>query len=152
MRTKLSISILVMLAVSGAVYARIAKSWTYQEMFDNADLVVIARAVSSKDTDERTVLPDLNPPVKVIGVVTEFETRLVLKGLLHVATFQLHHYRIQSEEDRMIANGPDLLRLSGHNERFLLFLVKERDGKYAPVGGQTDPAGLSVLELGGSAR
>ena len=33
----------------------------------------------------------------------------------------------------------------GH-ETFLMFLVKETDGRYAPVTGQTDP-GLSVLSL-----
>lgn len=121
-------------------------------MFDKADFVVIAKAVSTKDTDERSSLQNLTPAVAVIGVVTEFETRLVLKGSATVTSFQLHHYRLESAEGELWANGPSLIHLSGQNERFLLFLVKERDGRYAPVGGQTDPDGLSVLELGGSAR
>ncbi|HYK23177.1 MAG TPA: hypothetical protein VEU75_00775, partial [Candidatus Acidoferrum sp.] len=68
-----------------------------------------------------------------------------------LATFQLHHYRFRSEDDRLAANSPNLVEPSGQHQVFLLFLVKERDGRYAPVTGQTDPATFSVLELKGGA-
>jgi hypothetical protein len=30
---------------------------------------------------------------------------------------------------------------------YLLFLVRERDGRYAPTGGQTDPGHKAVLKV-----
>ena len=117
-------------------------------MFNKADLVVIARVVATKDTDERSTILTIN----VIGVVTEFRTHLVLKGNQNIKTFQLHHYRVASKADlETVANGPSLIRFSFEHPAFLLFLRREPDGKYAPVTGQEDPASLSVLELTGGA-
>jgi len=128
--------------------ARITKAWRYQAMFDKADLVVIARVVVSKDTDERSMLG----PFHVIGVSTEYKTHLTLKGDKSVATFRLHHYRLASESEKeTIANGPNLIRFSFEHSAFLLFLIREPDGSYAPITGQEDPAIYSVLELRGSA-
>ena len=122
-------------------------------MFDKADLVVIAHRVSTKNTDERSMLTDLRPHVAVVGVVTEFRTLLILKGAKNATKFNLHHYRLQSENDQNVESGPDLVRFSrGQHVPFLLFLIKERNGKYAPVTGQTDPAAFSVLELRGGAN
>lgn len=132
---------------------RIVRPWTYQEMFDQADLVVVASVVSTKDTDERTTFRDFRPELDVVGVVTELTTLLALKGGKGITTFQLHHYRLQSEDLReTLADGPDLVRPTGRNQCFLMFLVKEQDGRYSPVGGQTDPGGISVLELNGAAH
>jgi hypothetical protein len=117
-------------------------------MFDKADFVVIARVVATKDTDERSALG----PFNVIGVATEFRPHLILKGDKSLTAFQLHHYRLASEaQNEAIANGPNLIRLSWEHAPFLLFLIKEPDGRYAPVTGQEDPAIYSVLELRGSA-
>jgi len=123
-------------------------------MFDKSDLVVIATVVSSKDTDERIRLPDYSPAVTVIGVITEFQTSIILKGMKDIKKFQLHHYRYRSEDDESaVANTPELVKIKpGMRQGFLLFLVKELDGKYAPATGQTDPAILSVLELMGAAE
>lgn len=128
--------------------ARITKGWRYQEMFDKADLVVIARRVTSNDTDERsTILTHA-----VIGVLTDFNTYLVLKGDKTIKTFQLHHYRLASDSDKVtIANGPNLIAFDWEHPSFLLFLTKQPDGRYAPVSGQEDSADFSVLELRGGA-
>ena len=129
-------------------HARLTKAWRYQEMFDQADLVVIARVVATQDTDERSTLVTLN----VVGVITDFRTHLVLKGDRGIKTFQLHHYRLQNPRDEeTVANGPNLVSFSRQGLPCLLFLVKESDGRYAPVTGQEDPALHSVLELGGIA-
>ncbi len=37
--------------------ARLLEGATYQQMFDKASLVVIAKALASKDTEERARLP-----------------------------------------------------------------------------------------------
>jgi hypothetical protein len=128
---------------------------TFQEMFDKADLVVIATGIKSKDTTERTKLKDVAiietmPPEEwqdeVIGVETEFYARVTLKGPKDVKTLLLHHYRLAVEDKG--GGGPQLIDISSlrHGD-FLMFLVKEKDGRYAPVTGQFDAAVLSVLKL-----
>ena len=152
MRTRVIPALLIVLATVGTSSGRITAAWTYQQMYDKADLVVIAYGVSTRDTAERTTLSDLEPHVPVIGVVSEFKTSLVLKGPRGTGTFQLHHYRFASAHDQLAANSPDLIRLSEAHWPFLMFLVKEPDGRYAPVTGQTDPALHSVVELKGAAE
>jgi hypothetical protein len=143
---------LIALLTAMTATARITASWTFQEMFAKADLVVIAYGLSSRDTDEHTTLKDIEPHVSVVGVTSEFKTSLMLKGPRDLERFQLHHYRFASEDDQLAANSPDLVRLSDGHLPFLMFLVRERDGRYAPVTGQTDPASFSVLELRGGAE
>jgi len=48
---------LFLLMLPGALVARPMEEATYQEMFNKADLVLIARPLSTNDTDERTTLP-----------------------------------------------------------------------------------------------
>jgi hypothetical protein len=128
--------------------ARLTKPWRYQEMFDRADLVVIARVVTTKDTSERSTILGLD----VIGVTTDFRTHLILKGDKSIASFQLHHYRVASvAADASLANGPNFIRFSFEHPAFLLFLNKADDGRYVPVTGQEDPGAFSVLELTGGA-
>lgn len=123
------------------------RSWTYQEMFAKSDFVVIATGITNKDTAERSrLLKDID----VIGVETEFKTCLVVKGSDNVKNFILHHYRMRDGE--FWSDGPLLVEVvPGKHQTFLLFLIKEKDGRYAPVAGQTDPAGFCVLELKGAA-
>lgn len=129
-------------------HARLVKAWTYQEMFDQADLIVIARVVKTEDTAERGTILTL----KAIEVVTDFRTHLVLKGDKNIKTFQLRYYRLANlSDEETIANGPNLVEFSRENAPCLLFLVKARDGRYVPVTGQEDPALHSVLELPGTA-
>ncbi len=151
MHARTLLCLAVMLATPALVTARLTRAWTYQEMFDNADLVVIARSTSTKDTDERSkVLED----IPVVGVLTEFQTLLILKGAKEIKAFTLHHYRLASADDWNIANGPGLINIQIDPHRiytFFLFLRREKDGVYVPVTDQTDPAGTSVIELQGGA-
>lgn len=148
-RIRVLVGVILVLSLPNLIVARLVKVWTYQEMFDKASLVVIAYAMSSKDTAERTML--LND-VRVVGVTTDFGTFLVLKGGKGTRKFQLHHYRLEfSSDETNIANGPDLVRIEPGHSVFLLFLIKEQDGRYAPVTGQSDAALFSVLRLNSAA-
>ena len=128
---------------------------TFQEMLDKSDLVVIATALKSKDTTERKKLIDIDVisttapeqlQDEVIGVQTEFQTRVTLKGPKNVTKFLLHHYRWTRDEE--VANGPSFIQIpSQRHGTFLMFLAKEKDRRYAPVTGQFDPAVLSVFEI-----
>ncbi|MEY2538815.1 MAG: hypothetical protein QOG67_2555 [Verrucomicrobiota bacterium] len=133
------------------------KTDTYQQMFDKADLVTIADWDGMKETDERTILRDFDPAIKVIGVTTEFKTKLVLKGAKDTKSGGLHHYRFQFQDDDLWTFAPQFVRIRGPEVRgntrysgggrLLLFLKRERDGRYAPVTGQVYPAVTSVLLL-----
>src|SRR6266481_7572707 len=144
------ISLALSLSLAELGHARIAQSWTYEEMFNKADLVVLARFVSSEDTNERSVLKENLPqPVDVLGVISRFDTCLILKGPKDVTKFELHHYKLNGPP---VGNGPALIRVTaGRQPAFLMFLVKETNGRYVPVTGQSDPAVFSVLELNGAA-
>jgi hypothetical protein len=134
--------------------------WSYKDLFAKSDFVVIASPLTRpRDTSERMTLQRISPPVSVIGVGTEFKTLLVLKGSKR-QRFVLHHYRESRKPDpnKVILGGPDLLHFEGlkdssgsvfSSKRYLLFLVREADGRFAPVSGQQDPRGISVQELGG---
>jgi hypothetical protein len=75
---------------------------------------------------------------------------MILKGRHDVKTFQLHHYRYEAKsEEGKVSNTPILIYIAkNQRQSFLLFLVEEENGVYAPVTGQADdPAILSVLDL-----
>jgi hypothetical protein len=72
------------------------QSWSYQELFTKSDFVIIAKPrAGSRDTTERSTLRDIAVPV--IGVATEFQTLLVLKGRTR-ERFTLHHYRLREPD------------------------------------------------------
>ena len=62
--------------------------------------------------------------------------------------FTLHHYREGPSGEHTIVNGPTFMTfdLKETTQTFLMFLVRERDGRFAPVVGQLDPD-LSIQQL-----
>jgi hypothetical protein len=143
---------LLILATICVAHARPFTLWSYQELYDKADLVIIAKPISIQDTVEKTTLSDI-PDVHVVGLSTEFKIRVVMKGDKSLKKATLHHYRIADPKEELI-NGPRLISFDPKQQlstRFLLFLHLERDGRYSPVAGQTDP-GISVLKLTGAAE
>ena len=139
---------LALLALPTVVSARLMTGWMeLAQVWDKADLVVIAKAVSTKDTAERTTLGDLQPPLEATGVETEFETQLVFKGSKSIKNFTLHYYKT----DQDFANGPSFVDVPrDKHPSYLLFVIKEKDGRYAPANDQMDPAMISVFRLRGA--
>ena len=128
------------------------KSWSYQELYDQSDLVVIAKPISTQDTTEKATLPNISPEVPVVGLSTEFDVSLVMKGDKSAKKATLHHYRLAAPKQLMI-NGPSLASFDLKQPmHYLLFLHREADGRYSPVSGQTDPALFSVVKLEGVAQ
>jgi hypothetical protein len=143
---------LLMLSLVATLRAGLMYAWSYQEMFDRANLVVIAKPLWSKDTDERSKLPGVGENVPLIGVNTGFEVRVVLKGDKQLKDFTLHYYRLADPEVAII-NGPVLVEFDTKKPRaYLMFLIKEPDGKYAPATDQTDPGAFSIIKLESSAE
>jgi hypothetical protein len=146
---RLAIALLIV-TVPSLAFGRFMAVWSYQELFDKADLVAIAKPISSKDTAERGLLPD-GPKWDVVGLSTECEISTILKGDKNLKRCTIHHYR-QKNPKEILDDGPSFVSFDLKNHPcYLLFLKKESDSRYAPVSGQTDPADWSILELHGFA-
>jgi hypothetical protein len=154
---------LTTLACLSPAHARLIESWPFDRLLKEADVVVLAKAVSSKDSGE--VFKDRAWTVDFAGVDTAFQVEAVLKGEVRGGRLTLLHYRLPA--GRTVVNGPLLVtfpttrllikssraKTSLAPPRYLLFLKRRGDGRYEAVSGQIDPA-LAVRELSrpGSAR
>ena len=141
------ITTFLVLATSLVAQARLIKHWTDQELFEKSDLVLIATPTTSSDTLERIDLPGLTAQ-KVIGVETAFAVSAIVKGDKEMKDFILHHYRADEERTGIVANGPRMIAFKPEEKRkFLLYLIKEADGRYAPTVGQVDPGMKGITAL-----
>jgi hypothetical protein len=140
-------SLLMLAATTFLADARRINTRTIRELNNMADIIiVVAQPVSTQDTAEQTVLPGIAPPVKVIGLSSEFAVSVVLKGDPELKHLVVHHYRLANPDERMF-NAPDLASFNPkESTRYLLFLHREPHGRYAPFD-QTDPAASSMLKL-----
>ena len=139
------ISCLLFLAATTFVAdARFIDARPFEEMEKSADTIVVAKPVSTRDTDERTNLSSYKPHVPVVGLSSEFEVGLVLKGDSSLTKLVVHHYR------RADHPGWNEFNLDSFDPKdstnYLLFLKREPDGRYAPLD-QVDPAWTSILKL-----
>jgi hypothetical protein len=85
---------ILLLAPTIVTQARIVRAWSYQELYDQSDLIVIAKYISSERTAEQTVLPNISPNVDVVGLSSKFAVFLVLKGDQSPKLLVLHHYQL----------------------------------------------------------
>lgn len=131
--------------------ARFIRLWSYPQLLEASDLVVIATPVANNDAKEHE-LPGF-PGMRFMGVETRFAVSTVLKGDKTLKDFVLYHYRPIRSDMRSI-NPPTFVyfpvseKPSTLRRVYLLFLHRKADGRYVPVVGQADPA-LGVEELVG---
>jgi hypothetical protein len=137
---------------TGIVAASGVPIWPYQELLEKSDLVVLATPTATNDTKEHIDLPGFVGE-HVIGVETRFTVSAVLKGDKALKGFVLHLYRTTDGSNiPHVPNGPTFISFDPAANptipprTFILFLLREADGRYAPVVGQTDPGG-GVREL-----
>ena len=142
-----------LLGFTGIAAARRMLNWSYQELLEKSDLVVLATPAATNDTKEHIELPGFGG-LDVTGVETEFTVAAVLKGDKALKRFVLHHYRSSDAPPKRRPDGPGLIFFTPAGDptisprTFILFLLREADGRYAPVVGQTD-AYAAVRELRG---
>ena len=157
MRTAPYIVLLVALATTAA--ARQVEVWSYERLFKEAEVVVIASAQRTVDTGGKPA--DAKQGKGLLAQETTFVVHSTLKGAVAEGPLTLRHFK---KDNRLLwQNGPLLvtfrtkeMKLEGTGARkfsvvlpppqYLLFLKAAGDGRYVPVSGQYDSA-LSVKEL-----
>ena len=72
---------------------RALDNWPYERLFKEADLVVIARAVSVEDCEDRT--KDNLWKIEFLGRNTTFTVESTLKGKLDGKTIKVLHYKLK---------------------------------------------------------
>ena len=141
---------LVLAATTFVADARGILLTTFRQMDRASDIIVVATPLSTKDTAEQTRLPHLSPEIPIAGLSSEFEVSLVLKGDNSLKKLVLHHYRLANPSRW----GGEFTWLAAFDPkeptRYLLFLHREPDGRYAPFD-QVDPALTSIFALTGTA-
>ena len=161
----LRLAIVVFIVTTPSVFAsaRTIDVKSYEELYSKADVVMVVHALStrmSKSDDGIVPLPNKNDDLEPI--FTRFRKLAVLKGQLEAKEFELCHHRYKATDDaRTIANGPMLVNFPTYaynkgdewkewmgpgNNDFIVFLVRDSDGRLDFVTGQYDPA-LSVRRL-----
>ena len=91
-------------------------------------------------------LPHIAPDIPVLGLSSEFAVKVILKGDSGLKSLVVHHYRL-AKPDAVMMNAPDLIAFDPSKEaRYMLFLKREPDGRYAPLD-QVDPAWTSIFQL-----
>jgi hypothetical protein len=141
---RLRFTLAVLLAFASLGQARPIGVWTYKDLTEKAELIVIGTPVGTADTTEKTDIPHMKIPA--IGVETKLEVLTVLKGKKDLKTFVFFHLREAKPVNR--PNGPMLVSFDMKGaRRFLLFLKKDEKGRWISVTGQTDPA-MGLKDLG----
>jgi len=150
-------SVVLLVAVVGGVFAafpspagaQVGYLWSYEELLQKADVVLIAECQGTSDTGRHRPHPELKPALPVLELQTVFRVSAVVKGVQAVAIgadVRVRHYRWDDEVPRGgIVNGGSWLRLQAQRN-YLLFLLKATDGVYEPLSGHAFPA-KSVLLL-----
>ena len=124
---------------------------TYDELDRMSDVIVIAKPVSTQVTaGPITTLKGISPDIPVVGLSSEFEIIVVLKGDSNLKRLAVHHYQLANPGEQM-ENAPQLAAFDpAESTRYLLFLRREPNGRYAPFD-QVDPAWTSLFKLSGAA-
>lgn len=124
-------------SLSSISSARKIEIWPYEELLKEADLVVIARAVSNLATDDKWN-SDVFDSDRFTAVETTFELATVLKGK-SVNSFKVLHFQHRNPS-RPFEDGP----------RLVSFLVRPFSVGIRPVGirrsGETKEEGPKTLE------
>jgi hypothetical protein len=144
------------LASSRPAPARALPDWPYDKLFKEADVVVVAEAKETNDSDDKST--GIPMAEHLLAQTTVLKLQGTLKGKITGDEIKVLHFRLK--DGVKIENGPCLVAFRTKSVRivqggkagasapphYLLFLKARSDGRYEPVSGQYDPA-LSVREM-----
>jgi hypothetical protein len=137
---------------------QVTRLWSYAELLDEADMVVIVDWQSTTDTGREVCDPGITAGYPAVEVETLVEVRAVLKRpalpltigeALHLRHYRRNVARMQKQAvpgtPAGIVNGGGTVTFEKSGE-YLLFLRSGAEGKYEPLSGHNAP-GDSVFRL-----
>jgi len=150
---------IILLAFVASASARGIETWSYDRLFKEADLIVIASAQATVETDDHA--KDDRWKQSLVGEKTTFMVQSVLKGHAKGGSVAVIHFKFR--DGVLSQNGPLLVHfrtngivIHGNGSikfeamlgppQYLLFLKAADNGCFEPVSGQIDPI-LSVKEI-----
>jgi hypothetical protein len=136
MRPRAGLFVVVFLLCVGRAHSREIPSWSADELFARADLVVVGKSASTSDAGQELADNELARDY-LKPVLTRLDIVHVLKGKTSGGQLGILHQRFDTT--RKILNGPKLMEFH-KDETYLLFLRKRGDALYEPVTGQFDTA------------
>lgn len=146
-------------------WARRVESWPYERLFQESDLIVIARGIRNEPCDE--VWPEDDFSIdRFVGTQTVFKVQSVLKGGTPDSVRVIHFSYKQgatlyddgpgfvnfltesvvtaakkpSHDSGVLQERAAVVERLVSQPEYLLFLKKRSDGRYEPVSGQMDSA------------
>ena len=144
-RTTTLVAVATCLILSNAlsVSARPVRIWYPNELWEKADLVVMATADNSQD--EYKV--ENSRADTWVPVLTKFNVEAVLKGkmekksVLDKVSVTVRHYRYHDKTSEItVIDGPAFVEFNPEaKNQYLIFLAGKPDGTYEPLTGQYDP-------------
>jgi hypothetical protein len=158
MRNGIPLIFLAVTSIAAPASARAIETWSYERLFKEADVAVIASARETVDAPDFQARDPRHRPI-LAAQRTTLAVNAVLKGHAADGPITVLHFRLK-EERGLMRNGPMLVRfrtappvIEGRGFRadlgtphYLLFLKRSADGVLEPVSGQFDPE-LSVKEI-----
>jgi hypothetical protein len=145
----------------GLASGRLVESWSYERLFREADLVVIAVPAGEERADD--AFGEHPWDLDVVGLNTTFEVKHTLKGKADGKQVKMLHFRFADPPKGKIVvidDGPGFVAVRRKSltvreggqpvhlpaPEYLLFLRRLKDGRCEPVSGKIDPK-FAVREL-----
>jgi hypothetical protein len=158
-RISVIFTLLLTFSLTPLAPARQVESWSYERLFKESDLVVIATAKVTADTNDAP--PDNRWKSALVGQQTTFAIDAVLKGNAPAGPLAVVHFKLKPGV--VTQDGPLLISfrrkgpaIEGGGKvkynvqlgtpQYLLFLKTADHDRFAPLSGQIDPQ-LSVKEI-----
>jgi len=131
------------LLVTTPAHAYLMAMQSYNDMFERADVVVIATPLSTQESNAESAL-EVDQPKSVTDLIktvdTRFQVAYVLKGSLDANTFHFLHLSLKEKRKSgaMIFGEVGTFFLDFESKwskkrSFILFMKKREDGTYSPA-------------------
>jgi hypothetical protein len=165
MMRKASYLVIGLLLLRVEAVSQMGYLWSFDELTAQSEVVVIATPGATQDTGIKTELDDLQPPLPVVELHTEFKVLSLLKGNVSSGTLLLRHYRLDTDRIRggclncgsqldfattgrmaVSCRSGDVSAQLPTPCNYVLFLKRGTMGVFVPTSGQVFP-GDSVLLL-----
>jgi hypothetical protein len=156
-RASAVVSALAFAMLPALTLARTVPNWSFDELFEKSDLVLIVTRLGTWDTPaERDKAPFDRPEdaEMLTPVFSALTVHSVIKGEYAEKEFILNHHRLDQARygPRDIGNGPNLIVFTTDSApplkkaEYMLFLKKNDAGMFLPVTGMFDSL-YSVKQL-----